>query len=119
MKVVLRNGEPKSWSRIDMKMTENARPTYSGEPNGSTTSPFSLQSCGPKPIAACFDSLFSAQKTPPPTYLIPAPMSEPPMSMTAVPTTTGGNSFLRYLGGIIARPISKNAATMHVPRKRP
>eukprot|EP00962_Isochrysis_galbana_P054912 scaffold26564_cov101-Isochrysis_galbana.AAC.2 len=91
---------------------------YSGEPNGSTTCPFSLQSCGPKRPAAILDSLFSPQKTPPPRYLVPDEMRPPPMSSTAVPVTTGGKIFLRNFGGIMAMPTSSKEATMQARAAR-
>ena len=43
-----------------MKITLNARPTYSGEPKGIMTLPFSLQSCGPNGSAADLARSFSS-----------------------------------------------------------
>jgi hypothetical protein len=83
--VDLRKGLPKNWRKTLIKITENAKPTYSGLPNGNMTLPFSLQSCGPNGSAADLARSFSAQNTPPPTYLMPAAMSDAPMSMTATP----------------------------------
>ena len=97
----------------------NARPTYSGDPKGIMTLPFSLQSCGPNGSAADLARSFSAQNTPPPTYLMPAAMSDAPMSMTATPVTTGGNSFWRSFDGMSAMTTSRKAATMAVPRNLP
>jgi len=51
--------------------------------------------------------------------LIPVEINPPPMSMTADPVTTGGKIFLSSLGGTMAMPTSRSAATMQVPRKRP
>ena len=116
--VDLRKGLPKNWRKTLMKITLNARPTYSGLPNGSMTLPFSLQSCGP-PNAAERPRSFSAQNTPPPTYLMPAVMSDAPMSMTETPVTTGGNNFWRIFDGMSAMTTSTKAATMAVPRNLP
>jgi len=105
-----------------MQITEKARPTYSAEPKDMATWPLSLKhSCvAPmKPCTGANDSVFSAQKTPPPTYLMPEPIRPPPMSMMAAPVTTGGKSFLRMRGGMNETRISTSDATRHVPRKRP
>jgi len=118
MKVDFMNGDPKIWMTTDMKMTTKPRSTYSGAPKASATAPFSSQSCGP-PKRGAFERSFSPQKTPPPRYLTPAPMRPPPMSMTVVPQTTSGKSFLRIFGGSSPSPISKMAAAMHVPRNFP
>merc|ERR1712137_46513 len=40
MNVDLKNGEPKICRMIEKKMHAKARPTYSGEPKASCTSPF-------------------------------------------------------------------------------
>mmetsp|Transcript_20087 Transcript_20087/g.80140 ORF Transcript_20087/g.80140 Transcript_20087/m.80140 type:complete len:290 (-) Transcript_20087:568-1437(-) len=117
-KVDFKKGEPKNWMRTDMAMTEKPRPMYSGAPNGNTTLPFSLHSCG-EPNDAERERSFSAQKTPPPTYLMPDEMSEPPMSITAAPVTTVGNIFWRSLMGKNEMMISRKAAAMAVPRNLP
>ena len=118
MQVDLRKGDPKNWSATVAKMTENARPTYSGDPKGRMTLPFSLQSWGP-PKAADRLRSFSPQKTPPPTYLTPDEIRPTPMSMTATPVTTGGKRRLRTLAGMRLITISKRDATMAVPRNLP
>ena len=65
------------------------------------------------------DSMFCAQKTPPPQYLRPVPVSATPMQKTVVPVTIGGNSFLRMPGGTNDRRISRRAPTRHVPMNLP
>mmetsp|Transcript_40069 Transcript_40069/g.111372 ORF Transcript_40069/g.111372 Transcript_40069/m.111372 type:complete len:341 (-) Transcript_40069:641-1663(-) len=117
--VDFRNGEPTACSSVVKRMTDMARPMYSGAPYPSTTSPFSLHSCGPEPKAPCLLSIFSPQNTPPPTYLMPELIRPPPISITAEPVTTGGKIFLMTRGGSSARNISKSDATMQVPRNRP
>ena len=118
MKVDFMKGEPANWTKTENAITDAARPTYSADPNGRITFPFSLQYWGP-PNAADREKSFSPQKTPPPTYLMPDEMRLTPMSMTAAPVTTGGKSILRALDGIRLMAISTSDATMHVPRNLP
>ena len=140
--VDLRKGEPATFSTTPKRMTEAASPMCCGAPKASVTSPFSLQIWGPEPKAAALVAMFSPQKTPPPTYLMPDETRPAPIIMTATPSTTGGNIFARILRvrgsacgsawecaagaalgsdleGMKEMAISRKQATMQVPRKAP
>jgi len=63
--------------------------------------------------------VFSAQKTPPPTYFAPETRRPAPIIITVAPVTTGGKSFFMMCGGMKAMPTSMSEATRTVPRKSP
>lgn len=112
-------GAPKISIKTMMQTTMKPMPTCSGAPAARwSTSPF-WHIWGRPFQRGSLERSFSMQKTPPPQYLMPAPVRLAPMQVMATPHTIGGKTLPISRGGRRAKPISKRAATHAVPRNSP